>query len=265
MRAILKIIVALAIALAAFVSPAHGAGASDLWWNSSESGWGVNVAEQGGTLFLTFFVYGSNGQPLWLVGPSTSFQSTGTGGSKIYSGPLYQTTGPGFAGAFNPNAVTVTQVGNVTLTYLTTTTASVAYSVNGTTVTKSLTRQTWANNIFLAGQYLGGVVLTRTGCAGAARFEGLMNLKVVITGSTMFLSLIDPATGQSCTSAGTFRTDGSMTSIPNAIATCSNGPSGAGTVDAIDANTVGMTGRIDITYGGTCREVGTFAGVWRAE
>ena len=36
----------------------------DLWWNPSESGWGVNVAHQGDILFATLFTYDENGNVL---------------------------------------------------------------------------------------------------------------------------------------------------------------------------------------------------------
>ena len=30
---------------------------SDLWWNSSENGWGIQFVERGKTIFATMFVY----------------------------------------------------------------------------------------------------------------------------------------------------------------------------------------------------------------
>ena len=42
-----------------------------LWWNApagSESGWGINLNHQGNTLFATWFTFGLDGKPLWLVG-----------------------------------------------------------------------------------------------------------------------------------------------------------------------------------------------------
>src|SRR5205814_3193098 len=41
-----------------------------LWWNAppgSESGWGINFAHQGDTIFATWFTYDANGKPLWLA------------------------------------------------------------------------------------------------------------------------------------------------------------------------------------------------------
>ena len=52
-------IVALFIMLFASRTPATTASANynDLGWAPNESGWGISVAQQGSTLFLTFFIY----------------------------------------------------------------------------------------------------------------------------------------------------------------------------------------------------------------
>ncbi len=41
-----------------------------LWWNApagSESGWGINFAHQGDTIFASWFTYDVNGHGWWLV------------------------------------------------------------------------------------------------------------------------------------------------------------------------------------------------------
>ncbi|MBL0141510.1 MAG: hypothetical protein IPP91_05450 [Betaproteobacteria bacterium] len=264
MNAFLKGLAAVLVFMVMYASPVRAGGASDLWWNSSESGWGVNVVEQGGILFLTFFVYGQNEQPLWLVGPSTQVQSEGAGG-RIYNGPLYQTSGPWLGGPFNPSAVVVSQVGTVTFTHITTTTANLAYTINGTSVNKSLTRQTWKTNTFLTGQYLGGIAVTRTGCAsGAARYESLMPFTVSLSGSTMRISM-QPSGGAACSASGTYVQSGSVGGFDGSIVSCANGASGSVSFSAIDANAVGITGRFLATYAGGCTEDGDFSGVFRAD
>jgi hypothetical protein len=40
---------------------------TDLWYNSAESGWGLNVIQQGNALFGTLFVYGSDNSARWFV------------------------------------------------------------------------------------------------------------------------------------------------------------------------------------------------------
>src|SRR5258705_3435611 len=100
----MKKLIAAASMLLAAALPARSADLTDLWWDANENGWGVNVAHQGDILFLTFFIYGPNNQPYWLSASSTQFQGTNAQGGSIYSGPLFQTTGPWFGAAvFNPN------------------------------------------------------------------------------------------------------------------------------------------------------------------
>ena len=74
------------------------------WWNApagSESGWGLNVAQQGGIVFATWFTYDDAGAPLWL-------SMTGTKVSpNAYTGTLYRTRGPAFSAVpFDPAQVT---------------------------------------------------------------------------------------------------------------------------------------------------------------
>jgi hypothetical protein len=110
-----------------------------LWWNSpagSESGWGINFAHQGDVIFATWFTYDATGKGWWLVmtAPKTA--------PNTYAGTLYQTTGPAFnAVPFNPTQVTPTQVGTGTLTFSDANNAMFAYTVNGVSQTKNITRQ----------------------------------------------------------------------------------------------------------------------------
>jgi hypothetical protein len=96
----------------------------------------VNITHQGDTLFVTWFTYDASGAPLWLsaTAPKTA--------PNVYGGALYRTTGPAFSAVpWNPAAVTLTQVGTVTLTFADGNRASFAYTVGGASQTKSITRQ----------------------------------------------------------------------------------------------------------------------------
>ena len=42
---------------------------SDLWWIPSESGWGMQLVQQGSLIFATLYIYSSNGQPVWAERP----------------------------------------------------------------------------------------------------------------------------------------------------------------------------------------------------
>jgi hypothetical protein len=38
---------------------------SDLWWVPTESGWGMQLVQEGSTVYATLFVYGPTDQPTW--------------------------------------------------------------------------------------------------------------------------------------------------------------------------------------------------------
>jgi hypothetical protein len=114
----------------------------DMWWNSpagSEPGWGVNFAHQGDTIFATWFTFGADGKPLWLVvgAPKVS--------PNIYSGALYTASGPAYGSVpFDSSKVTGTAVGNVTISFADGDNATFAYTVDGVARTKNVTRQIFA-------------------------------------------------------------------------------------------------------------------------
>jgi len=111
----------------------------DLWWNAppgSESGWGINLAHQGSVIFATWFTYDASGNPTWLSATATNVVPN------AYAGTLYRSSGPRFnAIPFDPADVVYTPVGNATLTFADGNNATFAYTVDGISQTKSITRQ----------------------------------------------------------------------------------------------------------------------------
>ena len=72
-----------------------GVPAQGLWWNApsnSESGWGLNFAQQGNLLFATWFTYDVAGEPWWLSMTATRTSTA----PDVYSGALIETRGPAF-------------------------------------------------------------------------------------------------------------------------------------------------------------------------
>lgn len=119
--------------------PAVNTNYTDLWWNPDESGWGINLAHQGDTIFAAWFTYAENGAPLFLV---ATLVKTDPG---TYAGDLLRATGP--AGVAMHAAV----VGTATLTFSNGNSAEFAYSARlpgmaiPSEAKKAITRQ-----IFLA-------------------------------------------------------------------------------------------------------------------
>jgi probable HAF family extracellular repeat protein len=113
-----------------------------MWWNAQESGWGINFAHQGDTLFATWFTFGADGKPLWLVGAATKTAD------KVYSGKLYTGTGPAFdAVPFDPAKVAAAEAGTATFTFTGNGAATFAYTLDGVSQSKAITRQQFGTTI----------------------------------------------------------------------------------------------------------------------
>lgn len=109
---------------------------TDLWWNPSESGWGLTLAQHGNNVFGAWFTYASTGRPLFIVMPGVTMT-----GPDSFTGTLYTTTGPSYtASTFDPAQVRTTAVGSASLQF-SGDTGTFSATVNGVTVVKTITRQ----------------------------------------------------------------------------------------------------------------------------
>ena len=110
-----------------------------VWWNApanSESGWGINLAHQGDTIFASWFTYDTLGRGWWLVMTATKT------GSNTYSGKLYQTRGPAFdAVPCDPSTVVATEAGTGTLVFTDSNNGTFKYVIGSTDQTKAITRE----------------------------------------------------------------------------------------------------------------------------
>lgn len=115
----------------------------DLWWNApagSESGWGVNIAHQGNTLFVTWFTYAPDGRGMWLVGSNVART-----GNATYAGTLFRAVGPAFhASPWDPSSVRLAAVGQVSFVFSDAANGTMSYTVDGVSQSKAITRQAFA-------------------------------------------------------------------------------------------------------------------------
>jgi hypothetical protein len=111
----------------------------DIWWASPagvESGWGINFAHEGDTIFATWFTFGIDGAPLWMTVAATKI------GPSTYTGRLFTGTGPAFYSVpFDKSKVVPVDVGSATFTFADGNNATFAYEVGGIAQTKAITRE----------------------------------------------------------------------------------------------------------------------------
>jgi len=116
---------------------------TDAWWHSpagSESGWAVSIAHQGDVLFAIWYTYVPDGRDEWVV------MSNGTlTGPATYSGALHRARGPSVrSGSWKPSDVTLVPAGNATFTFLDNENGIFAFTLDGVTGSKPITRYVYA-------------------------------------------------------------------------------------------------------------------------
>lgn len=110
---------------------------TDLWWNSAEPGWGVTLNQQQGSLFVTMNTYDWIGQPTWYVASSCPLVDTGC------TGDLYQVTGGDPLTSVWYATSKANNVGVISFAFTDSSHATMSYSINGVTASKSIARQTF--------------------------------------------------------------------------------------------------------------------------
>jgi endo-chitodextinase len=135
----MKRFVAWALAVLMLALPLHAANYTDQWWNKDESGWGLTLTHHGDKLFGVWYVYDTDGKPLWVVMPDGLFSN----GGRTFSGAIYRTTGPAYRDPdFLPSRVATVAIGSAKLDFAADeASATVTYTIAGVSSTKSISRE----------------------------------------------------------------------------------------------------------------------------
>ena len=226
---------------------------SDIWWVPSESGWGMQLVQNNNFVFATLYIYGSDGTPRWLTG-----QLNGVGGF-TWSGPLYATTGPSFASpVYDPSIVGYQQVGTMTFHLTDIADGVLTYTVNGISITKSVTRETLVNED-LSGSY--DVVGTQTQTClpplSSGKGVGLGSLSVSQVGTNITGEFVGP--GGTCTIVGTYVQTGKLGAV-NGTYSCSTGEVGTLHLYEITVTETGIIARLSEQSNFCSSIVGQWAG-----
>lgn len=113
---------------------------TDLWWDSNQPGWGMNIMVKNDQFFATWFVYDAAGRAAWYT-----FQGGNWVGNQCYGGPIQKVSGPPWGGILGLSgglsSVVVSQAGTGIICYSSYNSAGISYTVEGMTQNKMMSRQ----------------------------------------------------------------------------------------------------------------------------
>ena len=124
-----------------------------LWWNASESGWGLSIAHQGDSVFAVWYTFDRDGSPTWFAMPDArlvddamnSMSGMGdvemmmgiTRNPPIYSGLLYRPS-------MSRGKLVMTEVGMGTMLFRGNDDAVFAYTVGNVSGAKNISRMVYS-------------------------------------------------------------------------------------------------------------------------
>jgi hypothetical protein len=255
-RILVSSLAALGVCAGARAANSFSNDVTDLWWNPNESGWGVNLIQQSNILFATFFVYDATGQAHWYVAPDMESPGAPTDQPYGFRGVLYETTGPAFSAAsFAASAVTRREVGSVFFQFVPPNSGHITYTVDGVTVDKAISRQTWTA-LDMTGRYYGGTYTAKdpfpsaASCTPRTGTQVFDDISVTQSGTSVSItaSLGDPPQ-ELCRYTGTFSQAGHMGQLAGAYS-CNSGVSGTFILSEIEVGITGMSARYGATVAG---------------
>ena len=135
---------------------------NDVWATAGESGWGLQIVEQGEIAFTTLFVNDASTRPTFF----TAFMTRS--GTSAWSGDLIETKGPYFGSAgYDLQLFGARKAGTINFTKLTSGSAKLEYSVDGVSVSKTVTRELW-RFVNDSGSYIATVFVVTSHCSNSA-------------------------------------------------------------------------------------------------
>jgi mono/diheme cytochrome c family protein len=107
-----------------------------LWWGgAAEDGWGINLAQQGDLIYMTWYTYDATGKASWLA-MLANRTAPGT-----YAGSILEVRGsPYDAVPYNPNAKVAQTVGTGTLSFIDTANGTFAFAAKSVSRTIAIQR-----------------------------------------------------------------------------------------------------------------------------
>jgi hypothetical protein len=253
----------LALMLLATTLRAEAGFFTDIWYKAIESGWGVNLVQTDDFIFVTFFIYGPDGAPIWY------HAELRWDGVSSFTGGVYATRGTFFGIPWNPAALSGPQVGTASFTPSAANAyeGTIAYTVTGVGSASHLVERQSLTLIALGGAYVGGQAGGYSGCTNSANdgaYKDYYDLAVTHLSNGAATFQFDYTSGLSCTLSGTLVQNGQLYRIPTATYTCSDGLDTTATMSEIKSTSQGLEGRFfAANVGDGCNEGASFSGTLR--
>jgi hypothetical protein len=256
MKTIHRLLAAL-VAAGSLEAGAAPANYSDLWWNPQESGWGLQIVQQGYTAFATLFVYGPDGKPTWYVASNLQVFAEDVSGNPAFRGTLYKTTGPWLGGPFDPARVGVQAIGDIVIEPRLAGKIYVGYNAEGVHVDKVVERQTFAQPD-VGGTFHGAFRLRQAGTAGGQPWgtrEFTGEVLAYLDGPDVFLRIEEPSSR--CEFRGTRTTSGRYATLSGQY-TCIGGEAGTFEIADFEVTQHAISGYLR-SRTGSSQQFGRFA------
>lgn len=229
---------------------------SDMWWNPQESGWAMNVVQQGETALVTLLVYGPDGAPAWYVATDARVFALDASGNPAFRGTLYKATGPWIGEPFDPAHVRLQAVGQLVIEPRAQGRLNLSYTAEGISVSKDVVRMTFSAPD-LGTTYLASFSLrqARPGNAPHATRQFGAAILAHVEGDMAFLRVEDPQ-GR-CEFRGTRTASGRFARIEGNFA-CENAEAGHFEIVDFEITQHGFSGFLR-TYSAASNQYGRFA------
>ena len=260
MRSLVHSLAALLLALASAPAlPASGYDIGDMWWVPSEPGWGAEFVQQRDTVFAVLYVQGPDQRPDW-YSATLFFQGLEPQTHQVtYAGDLYEAQGAWFG--VPAYAITgMRKVGTMSVVAPTMTSATLTYTVDGTSVTKPIARYTFRYEQY-APAYDATSHLELTSCTNPAdngAFVHHPTYAMTLAGLQMTIAETDGV--RSCTYVGPYTQDGRLGRVQSTY-TCNNGEVGAMTFEEMNVQRFGLVGKLFGANNRGCHIEGSFGAV----
>jgi hypothetical protein len=229
---------------------------TDTWWNPAEGGWGLQFVQQVDFMFATIYIQDAQTNPVWF----TALLRPGSDG--VWQGDLYETHGPWFGGPFNAAPVANRRVGDFNATFASSEHASIAYSVDGVPVAKSIERYTMATES-LTGQYGLWLHAQTVNCSGSppGAISAPATGTIVHSGNSLHMTMTITVAGTplACSYDGNYAQSGRYGNSDGTY-NCAGGDTGAYQLRDVQVTPDVFTGRLMMHGSDGCTSSGAMGG-----